>query len=242
MPRKRTEAHQHIHTRQRTIGLCCRDCGLLAAATAVCPECCLAFIKAPRRKPGWPDEYLKHMAQQAGQSSVEFDIQRERDREVEGGLRNPAEQLLKQLPELKKVAVESLDRWSSGHWADQHAWSDTSHDVPHTQIQYLKNAVSMSLSRDCGLSCKRRTPSPSLQPRLLSIDTFGPIHHKTNCFWKTSFQNSTLGPIHHGTCRDCGLRPGALQPLACSLRPLCLCLCLCAIVLARSTYALSSCS
>ena len=101
MPRKRTEAHQHIHTRQRTIGLCCRDCGLLAAATAVCPECCLAFIKAPRRKPGWPDEYLKHMAQQAGQSSVEFDIQRERDREVEGGLRNPAEQLLKQLPELK---------------------------------------------------------------------------------------------------------------------------------------------
>ena len=77
------------------------------------------------------------------------------------------------------------------------AMSQVPKQKQHTQIQYKQNAVSLSLSRDCGLSCKRRTPSPSLQPRLRSIDTFGPIHHKTNCFWKTSFQNSTLGPIHH---------------------------------------------
>ena len=77
------------------------------------------------------------------------------------------------------------------------AMSQVPKQKQHKQMQYKKNAVSLYLSRDCGLSCKRRTPSPSLQPRLRSIDTFGPIHNKTNCFWKTSFQNSTLGPIHH---------------------------------------------
>ena len=117
----------------RVGALCERACVRVCACVCVCV--CALFplasdnVPSPKAKAhdegdGYgDDEYLKHMAQQAGQSSVELDIQRERDREVEGGRRNPAEQLLKQLPELKKVAVESLDRWSSGHWADQHAWS-----------------------------------------------------------------------------------------------------------------------
>ena len=55
-----------------------------------------AYLKTRDEGDGYgDDEYLKHMAQQAGQSSVELDIQRERDREVEGGRRNPAEQLSK---------------------------------------------------------------------------------------------------------------------------------------------------